>query len=159
MSHKAPLTFLRSHPTLCLLPGIISGDTWINVYTPQRMNWGRPKYRYHQRATWWTNGFYWGYLQKYRWRVNTGAEITQKNSCTNKDFLTLDDGSQKLESWSLLHNLQAPQQVAQCLFKAAQAVWTPSRHLSLFQCLPWCKNNSFLIDYFIPLHFKCCLPS
>lgn len=82
MSHKAlQLTLLGSHPTLCILCGIISGETWTDFYTQQRGNWDRPTYRHHQ-SKWWTNELHWGYLQKCGWRVNTGAEITQ--SCITK---------------------------------------------------------------------------
>lgn len=78
MSHKdLQLTLLRYH-TLCNMDGIISGETWVNIYTQQRGNWDRPTYGHHQRK-WW---FLLGLFTKLWWRVNSGAERTP--SCIAK---------------------------------------------------------------------------
>ena len=39
----------------------------------------------------------------------------------------MGDSSQKLEIRSLLHSLQAAEQVENCLFQVAQLVWASSR--------------------------------
>lgn len=33
-----------------------------------------------------------------------------------KSHPSMDDGSQKIETWSILHNLQVAEQVQECLF-------------------------------------------
>lgn len=44
------------------------------LFTPQREPKRETNYGCHQSQTWWTNRFYWGYLQEY----SEGAEMTQR---------------------------------------------------------------------------------
>lgn len=53
------------------------------------------RYRYHQSSTWWTNEFYWGYLQEYGWGVTDWRQLQ------NHRPPSMDDISQSWEPGTL----------------------------------------------------------
>lgn len=70
---------------------------------------------------------YWDLLGNMSKGLHIRTEMTQRQLYHYKAHPRMDDSAQKLEIWSLLHSLQAAEQVENCPFQVAQLVWASSR--------------------------------
>lgn len=135
----------------CFCYYVTWGDTNKWLLTPDRELTTNQNMDKHQSPTWWTNEFYWGYLQEHRWRVTHRSRNVSKTAASLKPtpaWVTAQKcwepgayctGCRQLNrmesvlSWWLSWSEPLPgTKAALCFFQAARLVWLSQQSLLFY---------------------------